>query len=390
LLAPGEGAVPPVFYWEIGNEPEVTRIAGALTNHYLSPTDYRNRYKPIALAMKAVDTCVLLGPCIADPANPNRGGLYVSTLAADPTIPLDFVAYHPYYGSIASNWGNPPAMTDGLRTMKAYLKSKTAAIRTIMTENNRTNYSMMASEWNPVNWDASGQIQTSVSMALGVAESVFTFAQDGVEGANFWASPQYMPCVTDMFHGLRDYMGDMLVADNESLGLSSSDVNYRVYVTKRAGDDTTLMIWGLNFNDDQTVQLDLSIHARFESGLLRRYGNPTGDTGLMTNVGMAWAEQPVTGIDPDNFTFTMADAETTVLIMQITPMSKADFDRDGDVDQEDFGHLQACLSSSADLADPACQDCLLNSDNRVDQSDLTVFLRCFDGPGIQVDYRCTD
>jgi hypothetical protein len=392
LPAPGEGAVPPVFYWEIGNEPELGGIPGCLTNHYLSPTDYRDRYKPIALAMKAVDPRVKLGPCLINPSDPNGSGLWLSALAADPTIPMEFVAYHPYYSDIKSNWGNPSAMTDALRTMKAFLKSKTAGIRTIMTNNNRTNYGLIATEWNPVNWDAPGNIQLSVSMALGVAESVFTYAEDGVEGANFWEFPQDKPCVTEMFRGLRDYMGDTLVANTESLGLSSDNVNFRIYVTKRIGDDNTLMIWGLNFHDDQIVQLDLSIpYTRFVSGLLRRYGNPTGDTNLMMNAGMAWTEQPVTGIDAGNFTLTMADAETTVLIMQIAPTTPADFDRDGDVDQADFGHLQACmLGPGVNQADPACGDCLLNGDYSVDQEDLTFFLRCFEGPGILVDSHCAD
>jgi len=58
----------------------------------------------------------------------------------------------------------------------------------------------------------------------------------------------------------------------------------------------------------------------------------------------------------------------------------ADFDRDGDVDQSDFGHFQACLTG-ADAAqnDPACRNALLDNDSDVDQADFGLFQRCYSG-----------
>ena len=58
-----------------------------------------------------------------------------------------------------------------------------------------------------------------------------------------------------------------------------------------------------------------------------------------------------------------------------------DFDRDGDVDQADFGHFQACLSGEFQTqADPDCQDALLDADDDVDQSDFAIFAACMNGP----------
>lgn len=68
-----------------------------------------------------------------------------------------------------------------------------------------------------------------------------------------------------------------------------------------------------------------------------------------------------------------------------------DFDRDGDVDQADFGHLQACLSG-ADVPqnDPACQNAKLDPDNDVDVHDLDIFLGCMSGSRILADPNCAN
>jgi hypothetical protein len=70
-----------------------------------------------------------------------------------------------------------------------------------------------------------------------------------------------------------------------------------------------------------------------------------------------------------------------------------DFDDDGDVDQEDFGHMQSCLTGpTVPQTDPACRTADLNHDDNgdVSQLDLTLFLRCFTGPGIQGDPMCAN
>ncbi len=68
---------------------------------------------------------------------------------------------------------------------------------------------------------------------------------------------------------------------------------------------------------------------------------------------------------------------------------KADFDRDGDVDQTDFGHLQTCLSGSGvPQNSPACQDALLDADVDVDANELSIFLGCLRGPGVPGDPSC--
>src|SRR5436853_5681 len=51
----------------------------------------------------------------------------------------------------------------------------------------------------------------------------------------------------------------------------------------------------------------------------------------------------------------------------------ADVDRDGDVDQEDFGLLQRCYSGSGTAqTDPACLPAQLDGDSDVDAADLQL------------------
>ena len=66
-----------------------------------------------------------------------------------------------------------------------------------------------------------------------------------------------------------------------------------------------------------------------------------------------------------------------------------DLDRDGDVDQEDFGLLQACMTASnVPPADTACLIARLDEDVDVDVDDIRVFLDCWSGPDPAVVSPC--
>ena len=60
--------------------------------------------------------------------------------------------------------------------------------------------------------------------------------------------------------------------------------------------------------------------------------------------------------------------------------SASDFDKDGDVDQADFGYLQACLSGMGEPNSPLCVVADLSGDGDVDQIDLALFQSCLGGP----------
>jgi len=341
LLDPGEGTVPRVQYWEIGNEPELGGYGDFLRNHRLEPAAYRDRYKLISQAMLAVDPTLKFGPCLITPSDPNGSGQWLTLLAADPGVQLDFVAFHPYYSEIKWSWGYYDGMTNGLRNCKGFLNNRAAGIREIAGQYGRTGVELIASEWNAVNWDAAGMVQSSMASALGVAETCFTFAEDGVIAGNFWATPDSYLGIRQVFAGLVDHMGDILVATGTQMEYEPADASFRIYITRDSRDDSKIMIWGLNFDENRPATIDLGLaYCRVTSATVKHFGKPGeddagGDTSLTHYTGMAWDEQDVTaGFDPARFPFTMEDAEITLLILGIEPV---DEDADGVLD-----HLDNC------------------------------------------------
>ena len=67
-----------------------------------------------------------------------------------------------------------------------------------------------------------------------------------------------------------------------------------------------------------------------------------------------------------------------------------DFDADDDVDQADFGHLQACYSGAGQLYQPGCSDADLDHNNDVSQADYVIFQGCMSGEGVPANAGCAD
>jgi len=61
------------------------------------------------------------------------------------------------------------------------------------------------------------------------------------------------------------------------------------------------------------------------------------------------------------------------------PDSIADLDLDGDVDQEDFGILQACMAGPFVPYQPGCESADINENGYVDYQDFTLFQSCMNG-----------
>ncbi|UCD28515.1 MAG: sulfatase-like hydrolase/transferase [Planctomycetota bacterium] len=79
-------------------------------------------------------------------------------------------------------------------------------------------------------------------------------------------------------------------------------------------------------------------------------------------------------IDPINDFWT-----TTGDVWSFTTTVFGDFDGDDDVDQEDFGHFQACFSGTGDLYGAGCKDADMDSDEDVDLVDFNIFHSCMAG-----------
>jgi hypothetical protein len=102
------------------------------------------------------------------------------------------------------------------------------------------------------------------------------------------------------------------------------------------------------------------------------------DLGVLSSDNHTW-------IAPHASDWAIAVGEFDVVMDFLLP----DFDDDGDVDLEDFGHFQMCYSGSGEIqADPNCQDAILDNDSDVDANDLAIFLACMSGANVPADETC--
>lgn len=73
------------------------------------------------------------------------------------------------------------------------------------------------------------------------------------------------------------------------------------------------------------------------------------------------------------------------------PVVAGDFDRDGDVDNVDLDHLEACSTGpEVPQIDPLCEDARLDGDADVDQTDFALFQRCVSAPSSPAHPSCMD
>jgi len=71
------------------------------------------------------------------------------------------------------------------------------------------------------------------------------------------------------------------------------------------------------------------------------------------------------------------------------PHADVDFDGDGDVDLEDFGVFQTCLTEPGEpIGGAPCDLADLNSDGIVDGYDLPLMKDCLSGPGCAAAPHC--
>ena len=87
-----------------------------------------------------------------------------------------------------------------------------------------------------------------------------------------------------------------------------------------------------------------------------------------------------------------ADNSPQYLVVHVQVETAAgDMDGDGDVDQQDFGLFQVCLSGpGVAQPDPACECAHLDDDEDVDQDDFSVFQNCMSGANVPADPNCDD
>lgn len=70
------------------------------------------------------------------------------------------------------------------------------------------------------------------------------------------------------------------------------------------------------------------------------------------------------------------------------PLIPGDYDRDGDVDTDDFAEFESCSSGPGISRSTECANRDFDSDNDVDQSDFGIFQRCYSGEDNPAEPNC--
>lgn len=124
-------------------------------------------------------------------------------------------------------------------------------------------------------------------------------------------------------------------------------------------------------------------------------GSSTGEADTITvtyntaglSVGQHNATISVTAFGASN----TPQAVNVTLTVNASPFAPVDFDRDGDVDQGDFGTWQRCLTGPGVLVvNPTCNPADLDGDDDVDQNDFGLFQACVSGANQPADPGCAN
>lgn len=171
------------------------------------------------------------------------------------------------------------------------------------------------------------------------------------------------------------------ISDTAALSIKpTTHVLYHPQATSVALGESTALAIGA------TGSGTLSYQWYLDGNALANDGNLTGTSSPTLNIASALAEHAgsyhcvVTG---DCGSALSNSAMLSVLF------GPGDFNGDGDVDMEDFGRLQACLTGpNVPQHDPACAAARLDGDSDVDQDDVMIFLGCLSGAGIPAAPEC--
>jgi hypothetical protein len=135
--------------------------------------------------------------------------------------------------------------------------------------------------------------------------------------------------------------------------------------------------------------IDPADSAMFDAYLLGNDGNPSIDADGEVNDRIEIANfGPSFSLYDLNYDGLVDGDDRAMIGGPLLP--RADFDRDGDVDLVDFGHMQSCLTAGAAPVSfiAGCRNADLDRDHDVDHEDVEIFVACASGPAIPADPAC--
>jgi uncharacterized protein (DUF362 family) len=174
-------------------------------------------------------------------------------------------------------------------------------------------------------------------------------------------------------------------------------------ITSRA-DQTPPTINGISLTEGQRVAGTINLSGSDfgdNAGVVK--GELLVDGEFVTT--LAYPSDPFTfvwdtsGLDTGQYTVTLRVYDAALNHGEITRQvlvsdySLADFDEDDDVDSQDYGRFQCCVTGTAlGPPEPGCEHADLDFDGDVDNADHAKFMNCFSqsGPNVPVDMYCAD
>jgi hypothetical protein len=180
------------------------------------------------------------------------------------------------------------------------------------------------------------------------------------------------------------------------ISVSTDAIDREVDYTLPVGDTDTFAVSNLGagiLNYDITFAPDGPEAVWLDVAPLAGDSTGPADDDLIT---VSYLDDVITTLDIGTYTATITVSDpqafndpAMVVVTLVVKTVLPDFDADGDVDQEDFGRQQACLSGTATL-EPGCGVADFNGDGFVNSTDMKVFLGCMSGADVVADPTCDD
>ncbi len=248
-----------VKYWEIGNEDD-HKVNGTKGLPPFNTITYRDRYKAITSAMLALDPTIKVGPSLSRIPNVGYDLELITDLLKDKTAQIDFVAHHPYDQLGQYLDSDLDKLSARLGRIYSIQKRIYQDCRDTLAKHGRDpdKIEVMYTEWSPMS-DGGNDENQSMAMALGTAESLFTFADIGVDHAHYWVKTKDKGVewpVQKVFEAMLDHMGDTVT--DRYIG-TAKNKNLRIYTTRDTKNRRKIVIWALNFDNEKISTVNISL-----------------------------------------------------------------------------------------------------------------------------------
>jgi len=173
------------------------------------------------------------------------------------------------------------------------------------------------------------------------------------------------------------------------IGLSTGTINRSAHVGQNVTPGDTFTVRNLGA---ETLTYSIEVEVETDQhwlSVMPTTGSSTGEEDPITVSYDCATLPPGTYAGTIKVTGNAINSPKTIIVTVVIETVSPDFNHDGDVDQEDFGHLQACLSGGAAYP-TGCGNADLDGNGFVDNADCIIFQRCLSGENVIADGTCDD